>query len=97
MANGPSAKKPKTAAAVAFCGVMSALSLLFLLLTAVPVTEISLAALAGLTAVPVVIEVGRRFGLLQYAAVAHVPPDAALRLGNGFYLRAKLRHEAQRH
>lgn len=70
MANGPSAKKPKTAAAVAFCGVMSALSLLFLLLTAVPVTEISLAALAGLTAVPVVIEVGRRFGLLQYAAVA---------------------------
>ena len=65
MANGPSAKKPKTAAAVAFCGVMSALSLLFLLLTAVPVTEISLAALAGLTAVPVVIEVGRRFGLIQ--------------------------------
>ena len=50
MANGPSAKKPKTAAAVAFCGVMSALSLLLLLLTAVPVTEISLAALAGLTA-----------------------------------------------
>ncbi len=55
---------------MAFCGVMTALAVLFLLLSAIPITEISLAALAGIVAVPVVIEAGRRAGLFHYIAVA---------------------------
>ena len=55
---------------LALGGVMTALALVFLLLSAVPVTEISLAVLAGMVGVPVVIETGRRAGLLQYAAVS---------------------------
>lgn len=55
---------------IAFCGVLAALALVILLITAVPVTEISLAALAGIVGAPVVIEAGRRAGLLHYAAVS---------------------------
>ena len=66
----PEKSNPAQAGAVAFCGVMSALALAFLLLTAIPVTEISLAILAGIAGVPVVVEVGRRYGLLQYAVVS---------------------------
>ena len=55
---------------LALGGVMTALALVFLLLSAVPVTEISLAVLAGMAGVPVVIEAGRRAGLLHYVAVA---------------------------
>lgn len=55
---------------LALGGVMTALALVFLLLSAIPVTEISLAVLAGMVGVPVVIEAGRRAGLLQYAAVS---------------------------
>lgn len=57
-------------ARVAFCGVMAALALVFLLLTAVPVTEISLALLAGIALTPVVIECGRRYALGAYIAVS---------------------------
>lgn len=55
---------------IAFGGVMAALALVVLLLTAIPVTEISLAALAGIVGAPVVIESGRRAGFLQYTVVS---------------------------
>lgn len=54
---------------VAFSGMMTALALVFLLLTVIPVTQISLAALAGIAGVPVVIECGKRYGLAHYAVV----------------------------
>ncbi len=49
---------------------MTALSLVILLATVVPITEISLAALAGIVGIPVVVEVGRKAGLLTYATVS---------------------------
>ncbi len=49
---------------------MAALSLVILLMTVVPITEISLAALAGIVGMPVVVEVGRKYGLLTYAMVS---------------------------
>ncbi len=55
---------------IAFCGMMTALSLVILLATIVPITEISLAALAGIVGMPVVVEAGRKYGLLTYAAVS---------------------------
>ncbi len=55
---------------IAFCGIMTALSLVILLATIVPITEISLAALAGIVGMPVVVEVGRKYGLLTYATVS---------------------------
>ena len=55
---------------IAFCGIATALSLVILVLTVIPVTEISLAALAGIIGIPVVIEVGRKYGLLVYACVS---------------------------
>mgnify|MGYP007047903890 CR=1 FL=1 len=55
---------------IALCGITAALSLLFLLLTALPVTEMALPALAGVVLIPVVIELGRRAGLLTYVAVS---------------------------
>lgn len=60
----------KNVGRVALCGITAALSLLFLLLTAVPVTEIALAAVAGIAAVPAIIELGRRGGLLIYVGVS---------------------------
>lgn len=60
----------KNAGRVALCGISAALSLLFLLLTAVPVTEIALAALAGVVVIPAIIELGRRGGLLIYMGVS---------------------------
>ena len=53
----------------AFGGVMTALAVVLLLFTATPVATVALAALAGLTAVPLVIEINKRAALLQYAAV----------------------------
>lgn len=55
---------------IAFCGIAAALSLVILLLTLVPITEISLAALAGIVGIPIVIEFGRKYGLAVYAAVS---------------------------
>lgn len=54
---------------LAFSGVMTALAVVLLLFTATPVATVALAALAGLTAVPTVIELNKRAALLQYAAV----------------------------
>ena len=55
---------------VAFCGITAALSLVILLMTLVPITEISLAALAGIVLIPAVIEFGRKTGLAIYAVVS---------------------------
>ncbi len=60
----------KHAGRVALWGITAALSLLFLLLTAVPVTEIALAAAAGMVAIPAIIETGRRGGLLIFGGVS---------------------------
>lgn len=54
---------------LAFGGVMTALAVVLLLLTVSPPATVALAALAGLTAVPLVIEINRRAALLQYVAV----------------------------
>lgn len=54
---------------IAFVGILTALALVFLLLTAAPVTTVGLAALAGLCGIPVVVELGKKAGLLHYAAV----------------------------
>ncbi len=55
---------------IAFCGIAAALSLVILLMTIVPITEISLAALAGLISIPVIVECGRKYGLAVYAVVS---------------------------
>lgn len=55
---------------IAFCGIAAAVSLGILLLTIVPITEISLAALAGIVGIPVVIELGKKYGILVYAVVS---------------------------
>ena len=55
---------------IAFCGIAAALSLVILMMTVIPITEISLAALAGIIGIPVVIEFGRKTGLAVYAVVS---------------------------
>lgn len=55
---------------IAFCGIAAALSLVILLMTIIPITEISLAALAGIIGIPVVVEFGRKYGLAVYATVS---------------------------
>lgn len=55
---------------LALGGVLTALAVVLLLLTASPVATVALAAVAGLTGIPLVIELNKRAALLQYAAVA---------------------------
>lgn len=55
---------------IAFCGISAALSLVVLLMTVIPITEISLAALAGIVIIPAVIEFGRKYGLILYTVVS---------------------------
>lgn len=55
---------------LALGGVLTALALCFLLLTLSPLATVALAALAGVCGVPVVAELGKKAGLLHYAAVA---------------------------
>ncbi len=55
---------------IAFCGMMAALSLVILFATVIPITEMSLAALAGIVGMPVVVEAGRKYGLAVYATVS---------------------------
>ena len=54
---------------VAFLGILTALALVCLLITAQPMATVGLAALAALFGIPVVVELGRPAGLLHYAAV----------------------------
>lgn len=60
----------KRSGKLAFCGVMTALALVFLLLTLSPAATVALAALAAVCGIPVVVEVGKRAALLHYGAVA---------------------------
>ncbi len=60
----------KKSGPVALCGTTAALSLLLLLLTVVPVSEMGLPALAGALLMPVVVELGRRHALAVYGAVS---------------------------
>ena len=61
----------KNSGRLALMGVMIALALVFLLLaTLIPTTTVGLAALAGICGIPVVVELGRRAGLLHYVAVS---------------------------
>ena len=60
----------RTSARVALMGLSGGLSVVILLLTAFPTANIALAALAALTALPTVIELGKKSALLQYVATA---------------------------
>lgn len=61
--------KKKVTGRLALAGLFSALALTFLLLTVTPVSTVALAALAGICAIPVVVELGRKVGLLHYVTV----------------------------
>ena len=71
---------------LALTGVMTALAVAFLCLTATPIATVGTAALAGLCGIPVVIETGQRGGLLHFIAVTVLAwllvPSAE---GNGLY------------
>ena len=94
--------KRKTSGPVALCGMTAALSLLLLLLTIVPVSEMGLPALAGALLMPVVVELGRRYAVAVYGAVSllallMVPSWEAKLLYVGFFgyypiLKAVLEH-----
>ena len=57
---------------ITFIAIMAALSLVCLLVTILPVSTVALAALAALWGIPVVVELGRPAGLVQYALVTVV-------------------------
>lgn len=61
--------KTKNSAPLALCGITTALSLFLLLLTAIPVADLALPALAGTLLMPIVVELGRRYAFGVYAAV----------------------------
>ena len=60
----------KNTGRLALSAVMTALAVVILLLTAAPIATIGLAALAGICGIPVVVEWGRKAGLIHFAAVA---------------------------
>ena len=60
----------KSSSRVALCGMMGALAVTCLLLTVFPFATYALPALASMFLFPVVIECGRRYGLLVYTATA---------------------------
>ena len=62
--------KQKRITKLAVAGIFSALALVFLLLTATPIATVGTAALAAVCGIPVVVESGRRAGLLHFIAVA---------------------------
>lgn len=61
--------KKKVTGRLALAGIMTALALTFLLLTTPPVSTLGFVALAGICGIPVVVELGRRAGLLHFVAV----------------------------
>lgn len=61
--------KMKNSGKVAFLGILTALALVCLLLTAQPIATVGMAALAALCGIPVVVEWGRLTGCLHFAAV----------------------------
>lgn len=59
----------KQSAKVALGGILCALSLVCMLLTFFPVSEIGLPALAGAVLIPIVLEIGVKWGWMAYACV----------------------------
>lgn len=62
--------KAKSTGRLALAGVLTALAVVFLLFTISPLATVGLAALAGICGVPVVVELGRKAGLIHFAAAA---------------------------
>ena len=62
--------KTKQTGRLALAGILTALAVVCLLLTVTPIATVGLAAVAAVCGIPVVVELGRRAGLLHYAAVA---------------------------
>ena len=60
----------KNTGRLALSAVLTALAVVVLLLTTTPIATIGLAALAGVCGIPIVVEWGRKAGLLHFAAVA---------------------------
>jgi len=56
----------------ALCGIIAALSCVFMFATFIPAGEYALPAIAGIVLAPIVIELGIRSGLMSYAASALV-------------------------
>ena len=77
----------KNTGQVALVGVFSALALVLLLFTYIPTATIAMAAIASLCGVPVVVELGRKAGLLHFAAVSILGAFIALTAeGTGLYI-----------
>lgn len=78
----------KNTGRVALVGVFSALALALLLSTYLfPTASVALAAVAALCGIPVVVEAGRKAGLLQFATVAVLATLLALAAeGTGVYI-----------
>lgn len=62
--------KVKNSGRLALAGVFTALAVVCLLFTVSPIATVGLAALAGVCGIPVVVEWGRKAGLIHFAAVA---------------------------
>lgn len=62
--------RTKNTGRLALSAVLTALAVVVLLLTATPIATIGLAALAGVCGIPIVVEWGRKAGLIHFAAVA---------------------------
>lgn len=60
----------KQSAKIALCGILCALSLVCMLLTVLPISQMGLPALAGVVLLPVILEIGVKWGWLSYACVA---------------------------
>lgn len=61
--------KNKQTGRLALAGVLTALAMVCLLLTVTPLATVGLAAVAAVCGIPVVVELGRKAGLLHFAAV----------------------------
>ena len=89
----------KVSRRVTFCGIVCALSLLWLLMTAFPYGTVAMAALAGLMLVPAALEAGTRYGFacfgvtLALALVLVPDPSAKLLFACffGYYPLVQLR------
>lgn len=62
--------RTKNTGRLALSAVLTSLAVVVLLLTATPIATIGLAALAGVCGIPIVVEWGRKAGLLHFVAVA---------------------------
>lgn len=60
----------KKSAKVALCGVLSALALVTMLLTVIPIATYCIPALAGILLMPIALEVGPKWGIAGYVASA---------------------------